>query len=414
MEQHVVSRQLQLMTTEAPMTEQGFVMRNLSAAEQHFCADWLRYQTFRFWMDVVIVGPMCLAGLVGNTLAIIVMRVDNANKMMSFLLKALALADNAYLASCLMLQTLKAISECTTWFPGLERMYPYAEPYIWAFASITQTTAVWVVVLVTVDRYLAICKPFQKATYMSSHKTRIAIFLLPLLATIYNIPRFFEQTTKEKPDYCMGRFRILTIATPLRRNKYYYIIYKTAAFFIFRFVVPLLVLTILNFKLISTLKTAKLDRARLTSQSTALRGAQRGGRTKMDSFTLILVTVVSVFIVCQAPDFLLRLTISVRHFHGLHGGLTSLPYSYAATFTNMLLTFNSSINCVIYCITGRRFRHILKRILCNRCPKKCSAHQPAAYDNCNGNSVIRARTSVYSGTFDTHCSLKSFKNETPL
>ena len=142
-------------------------------------------------IDVLIVGPTCLAGLIGNTLAIIVMRIDNANKMVSFLLKALALADNAYLISCLLLQTLKAISECSNWIPSLESTYHYVEPYIWPFASITQTTAVWVVVLVTADRYLAICKPFDKAKYLSSQKTRIVIFFNSPLGDRLQHPSIF-------------------------------------------------------------------------------------------------------------------------------------------------------------------------------------------------------------------------------
>ncbi len=278
----------------------GFVMRNMSAAELQYCADWRHYRTFRLWMDVFVVGPMCVAGLIGNTLAIIVMRIDNANKMVSFLLKALAFADNAYLVSCLLLQTLKAIAECSDWWPSLERTYPYAEPYIWPFASITQTTTVWMVVLITVDRYLAICMPFKKVTYLSFRKTRIIICVIPFLATIYNLPRFFERETRELPHYCLGRNLILTVATEFRKQKDYFIWYKTVAFFIFRMIIPLLVLTILNCRLISTLRTAKLDRAKLTNAS---QSSQNKVQARRESFTLILVSVVSAFILCQTPKF---------------------------------------------------------------------------------------------------------------
>ena len=401
---------LEQMTSPAPSLTSIFVMKNLTTAEEQYCAEFRQYQTFRLWMDVFVVGPLCLAGIIGNTLAVIVMRIDNANKMVSFLLKALALADNAYLVSCLLLQSLKAISECTNWIPSLKTTYPYAEPYIWPFASITQTTAIWVVVLVTADRYLAICKPFDKTKYLSSQRTRVVIFLIPLLATVYNIPRFFEFYTTEMPDYCLERNRILTRHTTLRKNRHYVIFYKTGAFFIFRMIIPLLILTILNCKLISTLNIAKLDRAKLTNAS---HNNLNRARSRKDSFTLILVSVVSVFILCQTPDFLLRLIVSIRRFTGKHSLLTSLPYSYANTFTNMLLTLNSSINCVIYCVTGKRFRHILRRVLCGHCPKSCKK-SAGPYDPFNGNSIIRGRASTYSATVETNFSFKSIKNETAL
>ena len=40
-------------------------------------------------------------------------------------------------------------------------MYPYVEPHAWALASIAQTTTVWLVLLVTVDRYFAVCLPMK-------------------------------------------------------------------------------------------------------------------------------------------------------------------------------------------------------------------------------------------------------------
>jgi len=41
------------------------------------------------------------------------------------------------------------------------RLFPYVEPHAWALASIAQTTTVWLVLLVTVDRYFAVCLPMK-------------------------------------------------------------------------------------------------------------------------------------------------------------------------------------------------------------------------------------------------------------
>ena len=43
--------------------------------------------------------------------------------------------------------------------------FSVSEPYVWVFASVVQTSTVWMVLLVTVDRYVAICKPFQVSEY---------------------------------------------------------------------------------------------------------------------------------------------------------------------------------------------------------------------------------------------------------
>ena len=44
---------------------------------------------------------------------------------------------------------------------SLRRVFPYVEPHAWALASIAQTTTVWLVLLVTVDRYFAVCLPMK-------------------------------------------------------------------------------------------------------------------------------------------------------------------------------------------------------------------------------------------------------------
>jgi hypothetical protein len=53
---------------------------------------------FRFIIYTLITGVMCLTGLLGNSLAILVLRRDRTTPVASFLLQCLALADNCYLA----------------------------------------------------------------------------------------------------------------------------------------------------------------------------------------------------------------------------------------------------------------------------------------------------------------------------
>ena len=165
--------------------------------------------------------------------------------------------------------------------------------------------------------------------------------------------------------------------TDLRQNRLYFIVYKTCMFFMFRLVVPLLVLIHVNIKLMVTLRNASKDRARLTkAQNSSASGplTRKQQNSKKDYFTTILVSVVSVFIMCQFPDFVVRTAVTIKSF-------TSLKFDlhYFNTITNMLLTLNSSINCLVYCLTGHRFRRILIRQLCK--PFVITRHQHMAMDD---------------------------------
>ena len=82
----------------------------------------------------------------------------------NWLLQTLAIVDTAYLATSILIQPLKIIHTETdshggsSWF---HTWYPYVEPHAWALASIAQTMTVWLVLLITVDRYFAVCLPME-------------------------------------------------------------------------------------------------------------------------------------------------------------------------------------------------------------------------------------------------------------
>jgi hypothetical protein len=64
-------------------------------------------------------------------------------------------------------------------------------------ASIAQTLTVWIVLLVAVDRYFAVCKPWLAADVITRRRhVRAAVCAVVIAAIIYNIPRFFERQVR--------------------------------------------------------------------------------------------------------------------------------------------------------------------------------------------------------------------------
>jgi hypothetical protein len=83
-----------------------------------------------------------------------------------------------------------------------------------------------------------------------------------------------------------------------------------------------------------------------------------------ENLTMMLVTVVSVFIVCQLPDLGIRVAYTCYEFapRVVVLNVTSLRYANAAS--NALLTLNSAVNFLVYCLVGRKFRRILLNEMC--------------------------------------------------
>ena len=127
-------------------------------------------------------------------------------------------------------------------------------------------------------------------------------------------------------------------------------------YLLFRLLFPLITLFILNTKLILVLKSATKNHASLTKTNPP----------KKDSVTKVLVIVVTVFLICELPDAILRLVAMVSS-HVTSFAMDEIKVSYANTITNILLAVNSSVNCLIYSITGKTFRKRLQRLIARGC-----------------------------------------------
>lgn len=97
------------------------------------------------------------------------------------------------------------------------------------------------------------------------------------------------------------------------------------------------------------------------------RGRQSAASRQKVRHTQMLVVVVVVFFICELPDFLLRVYMSVYAVLRTYDSSYELHYvnyqrpvlRYANVISNFLLTVNSCCNFVIYILIGRKFRAIL-------------------------------------------------------
>ena len=130
-------------------------------------------------------------------MAVLRLDTDKTNST-TWLLQALAAVDTVYLVACIVIQPLKVAHEL---YGVLARSFPVIERYVWPLAATAQTATVWIVLLVTGDRYVAVCRPFQ-ARWRSVQRTRLAVIVVVVLAVLYNLPQWFERKVEWELEAC--------------------------------------------------------------------------------------------------------------------------------------------------------------------------------------------------------------------
>ena len=281
---------------------------------------------------------LCVFGIIGNILSVIMLgRDDVMRKTTRFLLQNVALADIGFLVSCIFVFTLDGFADRI-----VLNVYYITRPYTLPIASIFQMTTTYAVVIVTVDRYIAICHPLQSVKMSTMRNARWAVGITWCIAAIYNTPRFFEYHTKsyacEDSDGAIQMCYYEKL-TSFGSTKVYRIVYETVLYFVVRVCTPLLILIICNVKLI---KAVRSSRARHDVT-----------HTHQKNTTVMLISIVIMFFICTFPITMYFLYINIFSNYDWYIAIT-LIY-----FADLLLVVNSAFNFVVYMTRSERFRNIL-------------------------------------------------------
>ncbi|VDK46671.1 unnamed protein product [Anisakis simplex] len=73
-----------------------------------------------------------------------------------------------------------------------EGLYVYIYPFVYTLANATHTAAIWVILALTIDRYLALCKPLTHMVNVQKSKVKRIMTAISIGAILFSAPRFFE------------------------------------------------------------------------------------------------------------------------------------------------------------------------------------------------------------------------------
>ena len=340
------------------MAEQANTSLNLT----DFNFDWSLFHNCRLYSFIVytlIVGTLVVFGIIGNSLTFVVFWKGNFKSSTTFLFLSLSLIDSALLLAVFPFMTVDAFVDYTGWLQGYSSLRPYFTVYLYPTILVTKTAAIWVVVLVAINRYIIVCLPLRAPQWCTVSKVKRQLAVVLIAAVLYNIPKYAEHrvvyyTTHTRNNDTLQRpFAIFTRFGEMRQ---FFVVYDTIFLLIFLLALPILTLTVLTIRLVKAMNAHRRMQLEMQSRS----------QQNDSNVTFALVIVVIVFVVCQVPTFVWYVLAKVlpREANDCGGFLF-----YTGYIIDMLVTFNSSINFVIYVIANKAFRDVLVEKVLGRLPQ---------------------------------------------
>ena len=307
---------------------------------------------YSFVVYTIVVGMLCILGTVGNLTAFIVFWKDNVKTSTSFLFQGLSFIDTVMLVCVFPLYCINPFVQYTEMLEGYSDFNPYVLVLGLPLAFVAQTATIWVTVLVGVNRYISVCKPYQAPRLCTVAQAKKQLAIVLVFAVLYNIPKFFESKLLWLTD-ANNITMVVPTHTEFGTNKIYLIVYGNIFYLVFLLILPLFILTVLNIKLINALKALRKKRAEMQSRQ----------QQQDNNVTFVLIIVVLVFTLCQAPALVNQILWNVLNDDARGCGGFQFFYS---RISNTLVIVNSSVNFLIYFLFNTRFRQVLVQNICKR------------------------------------------------
>ena len=354
-------------TPDAKLVNTGW--EKVEGTDNNFMEEVKTYTEFKianfvniYWYPILV--PI---GLIGNTLSFFVMIKPNNRKMSTCI----------YMAAISINDSLMMYTAFHYWLIGAVniREWNLWECKFVIFCSLAALqNCTYLILAMTVDKYIAIKWPHRAATYSTPRRARIIVVGVPICVFIYNIPHFFLSVS----DECVAYSNSNVIAR----------IYSWLSF-VLNAVIPVLLLIHMNYIIVKTVKNS----GKMFGANGMLKRKETMKSTEKQ-VTIMLLLVTTLFLILLVPTYIRFIYVAFA--------ARDTPLEYAKTLlvfqiTAKLYKTNSGINFLLYCVSGKKFRNDLKEILScfNHSGQSENKRKDGSQSNGTENSSVQTNTSRF-------------------
>ncbi|NXJ26991.1 BKRB1 protein, partial [Dicrurus megarhynchus] len=321
--------------TETPLLDSPSSNQSENQSNSTFCPELNDWWNIVYYILPKYINTVCAIGMLGNVFVLFIYSLHKGPlKIAEIYLMNLAVADLIFLM-CLPFWA-ENISNEFNWPFGT-----FLCRSISASATLNMYTSIYLLVAITVDRYLTFVHTLNHREIWSKTMTRGTCLLIWFFCILLSIPAFTFRTVKDFPQWNISACA-LDFPTPSWETA------ESLVRNIVGFLLPSTAIIFLNFSTIRSLqKTARERRA--------LR-AKGGKRHKGTKATRLILTVILMFLLCWTPHHFFVFLQILHHKKVIKGCFWEELINFGEQFAYMLATTNSCINPVIYVFVGKYFR----------------------------------------------------------
>ena len=218
-------------------------------------------------------------------------------------------------------------------------------------SSVPHTISLWLTLLLSLQRYLCVSKPFDAKDTITLRKTIVSTMVLVVIAVAFHLPRFldvsFRQVAISKDEYPGQVIMTCDIEYKdwIKNVQAYESIYLWTRFILVKFI-PCTLMTIFSISM------AKVLKRNVNGKFGAKKGLQKTSSTKL---SLYIVVVSLVIVVAEIPIGVLSCIYAVS----ISTGVTFIPFDtlkLIAIIADIVLYVSYCFIYLIYCFMAKKVR----------------------------------------------------------
>ena len=232
------------------------------------------------------------------------------------------------------------------------------------FAYFSLQTATYQVLVMTIDKYVAIKWPHKAATYSTPRRAKIIILTILVFVLIFNLPHFYITTLIGGKCYGYSVKSILTKA-------YSWVTIVINA------MIPFTLLIHMNYAIVKAVRTSR-KMFRSDNGTAVVEARQKTMKSAENQLTTMLLLVTTLFLILVVTTYI-RFIFAAFIVPDTPSKLATSMFIFEISYK--LYVTNSGINFFLYCVSGQKFRNDLKEIVC--CKRRSIYSSTNSHSNTN-------------------------------